>query len=70
MSPEARRWRLRLLVGENIVALGVPGHSADCLHGSAWTKRELDHMAEMLWKMGRSTPSGGVFGGSTDGAQA
>ena len=65
MSPEQRRWRLRLIVGEMVVA--EPLHGPGCLHGEQWTSRERDGLTHLMWKLGRADKDGNRFGGSQDG---
>lgn len=67
MEPQERRWRLRMLVGEQMVALGVKGHNPGCLHGPAWTKRELDGITYTMWRVGRADSTGRIIGGPNDG---
>jgi hypothetical protein len=78
MEPQARRERLRLIVGEELTAVGrrherghCPNGSAmACDHGEPWTSRELDGITYVFWRMGRADKHGGIVGGPNDGAAA
>jgi hypothetical protein len=75
MEPQARRERMRMIVGEELTAVSrrhqrgfcPNGKSVVCDHGSAWTARELDGIAYVFWKVGRSDNDGNRVGGAHDG---
>ena len=69
MPADQRRWRLRLIVGEMVVAQSLPNHTPGCLHGEAWTSRERDGMTHLMWKLGRADANGNTFGGPQDGGE-
>lgn len=77
MDAQERRARLRLIVGENLTAVGrehkrgctnPPGVACD--HGAPWTARELDGITYVLWKLGRADKDGAIVGGPNDGGQS
>lgn len=73
LDQQARRERLRLIVGEELTAVGrhhMRGRCPHppCDHGSAWTARELDGITYVLWKLGRVDNDGNIVGGANDGA--
>lgn len=75
LEPQERRERLRLIVGEELTAVGrhhMRGKcpNAPCDHGEAWTARELDGITYVFWKMGRADKDGNRVGGPSDGAAA
>jgi len=77
MEPQARRERLRMIVGEELTAVGrkhqrgkCPNGSIPCDHGEAWTARELDGITYVFWKLGRRDKDGAIVGGANDGAAA
>ena len=77
LDPQERRERLRLIVGEELTAVGrqhkrgcVNPRGVPCDHGQAWTSRELDGITYVFWKVGRLDKDGNKVGGPNDGAPA